>query len=139
MVIASNPGTKVFIVDDSAVMRERLVDMLEEIEGVTVVGEAESPPFAIKGILNTRPNSVVLDMHLFGGSGLDVLHGVFSKTPETVFIVLTNYPNPQYRKAYMDAGASYFLDKSTEIATVAKIIAGLRDPLPNQLEQGKTS
>jgi DNA-binding NarL/FixJ family response regulator len=78
-------------------------------------------------------------MHLFGGSGLDVLHGVFSKTPETVFIVLTNYPNPQYRKAYMDAGASYFLDKSTEIATVAKIIAGLRDPLPNQLEQGKTS
>ena len=42
-----------------------------------------------------------------------------------VFIVLTNYPSLQYQKAYLDAGASYFLDKNTDIPSVAGIIAEL--------------
>ncbi len=131
-------STKVFVVEDSAAMRIRLTAMLADIKGVAVVGEAETPAAAIDGIFDTRPDSVVLDIHLLGGTGLEVLRKVHPQAPETVFIVLTNHPSPQYRKAYLDAGASYFLDKSTEIATVAGIIAGLRDPSANQPE-GKTS
>ncbi len=106
-------------------MRERLVDMLGDIEGVVVVGQADTPAAAIKGIFSTHPDSVVLDIHLRGGTGLEVLRQVHPLAPEIVFIVLTNYPNPQYQKAYLNAGARHFLDKSNQIDAVVKIIADL--------------
>jgi DNA-binding NarL/FixJ family response regulator len=115
----------VFIVEDSTSIRERLAAMLGDMEGVTVVGQAETAGEALEGILRTRPDSVVLDIHLIGGSGLDVLRQAHLQAPETVFIVLTNYPNPQYRRICMEAGAAYFFDKSSEIAKVREVIAGL--------------
>jgi len=118
--------TKVFIVDDSFLIRERLERMLAAIEGVSVVGQAESPATAIKEIVATHPDSVVLDVFLRGGHGMEVLREVGPVAPNVVFIVLTNYPNPQYRKAYLEAGASYFFDKSTEFEKVAEIISALR-------------
>ncbi|MFY9327346.1 MAG: response regulator transcription factor [Georgfuchsia sp.] len=117
--------TSVYIVDDSFPIRERLAGMLAGIKGVSVVGEAESPAFAIKGIIATHPDSVVLDLHLRGGTGIEVLEKVASIAPEVVFIVLTNYPNSHYRKACLKAGASYFLDKTTEFEKVIEIIAAL--------------
>jgi len=92
---------------------------------VTVVGEAETPRAAVEGILRTRPDSVVLDIQLIGGSGIDVLREAHPRTPATVFIVLTNHPNPQYRRICMEAGAAYFFDKNTEIAKVCEVIAEL--------------
>lgn len=121
----SKTSTTVFLVDDSFPVRERLISMLDDIAGVKVVGEAESPLFAIRGIIGTRPDSVVLDVHLRNGNGIEVLNKLAASLPEIVFIVLTNYPNPKYRKAYMEAGASYFLDKTTEFGKVVEIISSL--------------
>lgn len=125
MQTISRPETRVFIVDDSAPIRERLVSLLDRIEGVSVAGEAESPFEAIQGIVDTRPDSVVLDAHLRNGSGIDVLRGVACQMAGVVFIVLTNHPSPQYRKAYLNAGASHFLDKNAEFEKVAEIISAL--------------
>jgi DNA-binding NarL/FixJ family response regulator len=124
-VAASEPPTNVFIVEDSESVRERLARMLGDMEGVTVVGEAETPGEALEGILRTRPDSVLLDLSLLGGSGLDVLRRARPQTPGTVFIVLTNHTDAQYRRACMAAGADYFFDKSSEIAKVREVIAGL--------------
>lgn len=115
----------VFIVEDSAPIRERLAAMLGGIEGVSVVGQADTPDEALEGILRTRPDSVVLDIQLIGGSGLDVLRKARPQVPSTVFIVLTNHADAQYRRVCMEAGAAYFFDKSSEIAKVREIIAGL--------------
>jgi DNA-binding NarL/FixJ family response regulator len=115
----------VFIVEDSASIRERLTAMLGGIEGVTVVGQADTPGEALEGILRTRPDSVVLDIHLVGGTGIEVLRQAHLQIPGTVFIVLTNYPNAQYRRICMEAGAAYFFDKSSEIAKVREVIEGL--------------
>jgi DNA-binding NarL/FixJ family response regulator len=124
-VAGSEPPTNVFIVEDSESVRRRLARMLADIEGVRVVGEAETPGEALEGILRTRPDSVLLDLHLLGGSGLEVLRRAHPQTPGTVFIVLTNHPDAQYRRACMAAGADYFFDKSSEIAKVREVIAGL--------------
>jgi len=117
--------TNVFLVEDSAPIRARLAEMLGAIDGVSIVGEADAPTPAIEGILRTHPDSVVLDMQLLGGSGIEVLRKVRPLNPGIVFIMLTNYAEPQYRKACMDAGASYFLDKSTEFEKVKEVIAAL--------------
>lgn len=121
------PGTatcnSVYIVEDSDSIRARLVDMLGEVDGLRIVGEAESADSAVAGILGTQPDAVVLDIHLTGGSGLDVLRQVHRMSPEIMFIVLTNYPTPQYRHSCMLAGASHFLDKSSEFRTVAALLS----------------
>jgi DNA-binding NarL/FixJ family response regulator len=122
---ATEARTNVFIVEDSQPVRERLAGMLGDIEGVRVVGEAETPGDALEGILRTRPDSVLLDLHLIGGSGLDVLRRARPQTPGTVFIVLTNHADAQYRRACIQAGAEYFFDKTSEIAKVREVIAGL--------------
>ncbi len=117
--------TKVFLVEDSAAIRMRLIDMLGDVEGIEIVGGADSPASAIEGIQRTRPDSVVLDIHLRGGSGIEVLREVHPVNPGIVFIVLTNHSDCQYREIYTHAGASYFLDKSSDFEKVKEVIAGL--------------
>ena len=125
-----------FIVEDSPHIRERLSALLSQTGGIAIVGEADTPQAAVEGILRTRPDSVVLDIQLVGGSGLQVLKTVRPVAPGTVFVVLTNHPDSQYRRIFANAGASAFLDKTTEFDLVAKaIIAGAerRTQIPNLL------
>ena len=114
--------SRVFIVEDSAPIRSRLVELLGEIEGVCVVGEAETPGDAVTGIQQTKPHCVVLDYQLIGGTGVDVLRAVRSASPEIGFVVLTNHPNAQYRRVCMEAGADWFLDKSTEFGKIKEVV-----------------
>ena len=113
----------VFIVEDSIPVRLRLVELIADIAGVTVVGEAASPAAAVAGIRKLKPKYVVLDFQLEGGTGFDVLRTIRTELPETVFIVLTNYSQPQFRERCLAAGATAFLDKSTEFAQVRNVIA----------------
>jgi DNA-binding NarL/FixJ family response regulator len=117
--------SRVFIVDDSPSMRIRLAELLDEIGGVEVVGEAGTPNDAVAGITRAHPECVLLDYQLEGGTGLDVLRAVHPKEPGIVFVVLTNHATPQYRQACIAAGASYFFDKSTEFARIREAINGL--------------
>ena len=114
---------RVFIVEDSAPIRSRLVELLGEIEGVCVVGEAETPADAVTGIQQTKPHCVVLDYQLIGGTGVDVLRAVHPGSPEIAFVVLTNHPNAQYRRVCMEAGADRFLDKSTEFGKIKEVVS----------------
>ena len=116
--------TKVFIVEDFVPVRHRLTELLSELDSVDIVGEAETPREAINGILEQRPHWVVLDFQLLGGTGVDVLRAVHPKAPSIRFIVLTNHPSPQYRRACMESGAGWFFDKSTEFGKIRDVIAG---------------
>jgi DNA-binding NarL/FixJ family response regulator len=112
----------VFVVEDSPIVRKRLVAMLDETPGVRIVGEADCPIDAVEGIRRTRPDWVVLDMQLIGGTGIDVLRQVRTEVPQTGFIVLTHLGIAPYRRLAQAAGADYFLDK-TETAKLREIIA----------------
>ena len=120
---------KVFVVEDSAAVRERLLEMIREIDDIEVVGEAESFDAAVSGILDTRPDVAVLDIKLAddGGSGIDVLAEVKKGLPAMRAIVLSNYATPQHMKASADAGAEYFLDKSADFERIAEILTQLKD------------
>ena len=115
--------TQVFIVDDSAPIRARLVELLGGMDDISVAGEAAAAAAAVEAILERKPDSVLLDLDLGGSSGLHVLRAVHAHHPAIVFVVLTNHSEPQYRAACQRAGASYFLDKSTEFHRVREVIA----------------
>ena len=116
-------STQVFIVDDSAAIRQRLAEILATVPNIVIVGEADSASQAIAGILRTQPDSVLLDLNLMGSTGIDVMRAVRPKAPGIVFIVLTNHAEPQYQQASTKAGASYFLDKSRDFERVPQVIA----------------
>jgi DNA-binding NarL/FixJ family response regulator len=116
--------TRVYVVDDLPSMRARLAELLREIDGVEIVGEAGDPETAIAGIVDQRPEFVLLDYQLEGGTALDVLRAAQPQVPGTVFIVLTNHASPPYRRACTKAGAQYFFDKSSEFGRISSVIAG---------------
>lgn len=116
---------KVFLVDDSAIIRQRLKRMLANMVNVEIVGEAGDAQEATNAILHDKPDVVLLDIHLLGGSGIDVLEAVKKVRPAPAVIVLTNYPYPQYRQKCIQAGADYFFVKSTEFGQVIPALVKL--------------
>ena len=121
-MLEQTPRTlKVFHVDDSGLIRDRLVRLLD-CDGIAVVGHAETPQRAIECILATQPDVVVLDVQLDGGSGLQVLRAVHQVAPDIAFVVFSNHSSPAYRKRYLDEGAKTFLDKSTEFDQLLRAV-----------------
>ena len=105
---------KIFLVDDSVVIRERLKRLLTELPEIEVIGEAGDAPGAIAAILKTEPDVVLLDIHILNGSGIDVLERIKQERVAPTVIMLTDYPYPEYRQLCLAAGADYYFIKSTE-------------------------
>jgi DNA-binding NarL/FixJ family response regulator len=120
---------KVFIVEDSPVIRERLVEMVETANGHTVVGQADSFDDAVAGIAQTRPDVAIFDIKLAdgngNGNGIEALAAAKRHMPGLLAIVMSNYATPQHRKASADAGAEYFLDKSADFERIPGILSAL--------------
>ena len=113
---------KIFVVEDSAIVRERLIEMIREVDGVEIVGEADSYGTAVEGIMASQPDVAILDISLAEGSGIDVLAHVKPRLPGLRGIMLTNYTSPQHLRASAEAGAEYFLDKSVDFERIAGIL-----------------
>ena len=114
----------IFLVEDSQPVRERLAAMLGAIPGATVSGQADHAEPAIREILATRPEVVVLDLGLAGGSsGFDVLRAVRPQAPEIEFYMLSNFAADPYRQLAARLGARGFFDKSKEFERVREAIA----------------
>ena len=105
---------RLFIADDSEILRVRLVDMLSEIEGIEIVGQAQESLEAIESIQKLNPHVVILDIRMPRINGIKVLEAIKKDDESPTVIIFTNYPYPQYRKKCMDSGADFFFDKSTE-------------------------
>ena len=114
---------KVFLVEDSAAIRERLVRLLESVPGVLLVGEAADVEEAIGAILAARPDLVLLDVCLERGSGFDVLRAVHAAEPAIDFYMLSNFASEPYRRHAERLGACGFFDKSTDFARVRELLA----------------
>jgi DNA-binding NarL/FixJ family response regulator len=124
----ARPDMKVFVVEDSAAVRERLVEMVRELKDIEVVGEADTFGRAVIGIRDTMPDVAILDIKLANdaGSGIDVLNAVRKELPGLRAIVMSNFATPQHMKASADAGAEYFLDKSSDFERIPEILERIR-------------
>ena len=115
----------IVIIDDSAVVRVMLREMLAKVEGAEVVGEFESPAPAIESIRNNPPDVILLDMQLVNGSGLEVLRAVSAEHPNVKVMLFTNFAEGVYRKRCLEAGAYAFYDKKSDLNALRQTLHGL--------------
>lgn len=113
---------KVLIADDSVVVRDRLRDLLSELQGIEVVGQATDAVEARSLAKALKPDVAILDVRMPGGSGVDVLHDIKKTNPGTKVIMLTAYPHTEVRNRCIAGGADFFLEKSTEFMRVLVIL-----------------
>ncbi|MBI4420524.1 MAG: response regulator transcription factor [Gemmatimonadetes bacterium] len=112
-----------FLVDDSAPVRERLVEVLRRLDFVDIVGQASLVRDAVAWIPLARPHVVLLDLALPDGNGLQVLEATRALTPAPQYAVLTNYASPAVRKRCLEAGVRFFLDKSMEFGRLPEVLS----------------
>jgi DNA-binding NarL/FixJ family response regulator len=116
---------RVFITDDSKIVVERMADLLKDVAGVEIVGQAGNALEAVLSIKQTNPDAVILDLQMPGGSGLEVLRAIRRGHPGLKVLICTNFAYPQYRDKCLAAGANYFLDKSADFDKIPAIFRAL--------------
>jgi two-component system, NarL family, response regulator DevR len=113
------------VVEDSEIVRTRLVAMLAETRGVEVAGEAATVADAVARLPAGRPDAVLVDLRLPDGDGFEVIRAAKALTPAPIVVVLTSYAYPQLEARGLAAGADWFLDKSTQFLRVPEILTSL--------------
>jgi len=116
---------RLFIADDSEVLRERLVDILSEIEGIEIVGQEGDAIKVIAAIERLHPDLVILDIQMPGGNGISILETLKKMENPPKVIMFTNYPYLQYRRRCLEAGADFFFYKATEFEKLVDVIRKL--------------
>ena len=125
-MVASRDGSmRVLIVDDSSLIRERLVAALNELPNIEIVGQSATMEQAIDAVRRLQPDVMTLDLHLPDGNGMRVLRMIQSEGLSTAVIVLTSYPYSQYDKRARAAGAYAFLNKAADFGKVTDHLQAL--------------
>jgi CheY-like chemotaxis protein len=112
----------VLVVDDSVLVRRRLVLLLEDLEGDVVVAEATDTPEALEALRWTRPDVVILDLNLPGGSGFDVLRDIRKHPEPPLVMVFTSHGEEPYRRRSLEEGADFFFDKGQDLAQLLTVV-----------------
>lgn len=102
---------RVFLLDDHEIVRRGIADLLEQEDGITVVGEAGVVAGAAEAILANDVSVAVLDGRLPDGSGIDVCRDVKSARPDIGCLILTSYDDDEAVLAAVLAGANGYLLK----------------------------
>jgi DNA-binding NarL/FixJ family response regulator len=116
---------RVVLVDDHAMFRAGVRAELAEL--VEIVGEAESVGEAIAVIAKTRPDVVLLDVHMPDGGGQAVLAGVAAQVPDTRFLALSVSDQAEDVIAVIRAGAKGYVTKTISGPELAEAITRVSD------------
>lgn len=116
---------RLLLIEDSALLRERLTSMLTVPGAMRVAASAETESEAIEKIGGGEFDVLIVDVELRQGSGINVIRQVrrmYEGRKQPLVIVLTNYSLPTVRERCMSAGADHFLDKMQQFGEVRSLI-----------------
>jgi DNA-binding NarL/FixJ family response regulator len=115
----------VVIVDDHRIFR---TGVKAELDGmVEVLGEAESVEDAVRAITELEPEVVLLDVHMPGGGGVEVIGQVSRARPQQRFLALSVSDDPQDVIAIVRAGARGYVTKTITGEELADAVGRVRD------------
>ena len=115
----------ILIVDDSALIIERLIAMLNGLRSVKDITTAANYREAVAVLAETKIDIAILDIHLTGKNGIDLLKFVVKNYPHIKVVMLSNADNKKYRELCKKEGALYFIDKSKEFELIPEVLSSL--------------
>ena len=113
---------KILIADDHAVVRTGLIQIISEIPEVSSLDEAEDGEQVINLADQNNYDLVILDISMPKRSGIEVLNHLRKKYPKLPILILSIYPENQYAKRVIQAGASGFIAKHSEPSELKEAI-----------------
>jgi DNA-binding NarL/FixJ family response regulator len=122
----------ILIIDDSALIVERLINLLKDLRNVETINLAGTWAEAIILLEQFQPQIVFLDIHLPDKSGIELLNKIKTEHPEIIVIMFTNQGSDFYKTLCLELGADYFIDKSKDFDLISEIISSLTTDQKNR-------
>jgi DNA-binding NarL/FixJ family response regulator len=126
--VSASPSISVLLVDDHALVRRGFRRLLEDDPGIQVVGEASTGDEAVRLVDELRPQVVVMDCAMPGGSGLTATRAILERAPETAVLMLSMHSEETLVRQALAAGArGYVLKNALELdlaAAVSRVARG---------------
>lgn len=114
---------KLLIVDDSVQIRERLINLISNFIDEEYISQARNSNEAMNLLNSGEFDLAILDINMPGGNGITILEEIKNKNKETITIMFTSYPYPQFKDACIKAGADYFFDKANEVSELSGVLS----------------
>ncbi len=114
--------TRVLVVDDHVVLREGLVEIIDESAGLKVCGEAANSAEALQVAAETQPDVVVIDVSLGLESGLDLVGPIKERCPDVRVLMLSGHDEPQFAEEAKRVGAMGYVVKGTSAASLVRAL-----------------
>jgi DNA-binding NarL/FixJ family response regulator len=115
------PAIRVMLVDDHALVREGINQILDKEPDITVIGEAERGDLALEMLESLQPDVVLLDVRMPGMSGIETTRRIRAAFPKIRVLILSAYAD--FAVEAFRAGASGYVLKS---ARSRELVAALR-------------
>lgn len=119
---------RVFIVDDHPLVRQGLAQIIDSQEDLELCGEAEDSPSAMKGVEQTKPDAIIVDISLQGNNGLELIKNIKAVHEEIPILVFSMHDESIYAQRALRAGAkAYVMKKESSdkiVEAIRKILKG---------------
>jgi two-component system invasion response regulator UvrY len=129
---------RILIVDDHAIVREGLKQILSDDENLVVQGEAETAAEAIRLTREKEFDLVLLDISLPDRNGLELLEALKKSHPKLSVLMLSMYRETQYAVRAIKSGASGYLNKQSApdqlVSAIKQVVTGRKYITPSVAE-----
>ncbi len=129
---------KVLVVDDHALIRKGLKQILDDTSDMRVTGEAETGMQAVKMVRENGYDMVLLDITLPDKHGVEVLKQIKAECPSLPVLILSMHPDDQYAMRAIKAGASGYMNKQSapsQLVTAIRKVASGRKYISGELAE----
>lgn len=116
------PAIRILIVDDHAVVRSGVRQILSAVKEFVVVGEAGDPVQALSLAKTLAPDVVMVDISMPGGNGLELVRQLRRQQPQAVTVILTLYDKDIYVHQALEAGAFGYILKGAPAADIVSAV-----------------
>ncbi len=120
--------SRVFLVDDHTMFREGLRQLIERDAGLTVCGDAADSTEAMRGIRESKPDVVLVDISLSGANGIDLIKSIKAEDEDLPVLVVSMHDESLYAERALRAGAMGYVMKhepaKTMKAAIHKVLGG---------------
>src|SRR6266481_5910080 len=103
--------SKIFLVDDHAIVRQGLASLINREVDLFVCGDSEDANEALRQIEKSRPDLVIVDISLSGPDGLELLKSIRARDPDLPVLILSMLDELLYAERALRAGANGYIMK----------------------------